>query len=194
MVVRFADGHNCEELATKAIEYIHTHFPQICAEDEIYELPKDQFTKFLTSEDLRVDSEFQVFQAAIRWITHDIVQRRRYVFEILKHVRLPLLSLCLLEKAIVECGDSSLNVALRYVSISCKCMTCVIIHLCICRSVHNDLASKKGSLVPLYVQPRKCAKKNIFVIGGSKREPTSGWHRGSESSFTSVERFDTFRR
>lgn len=121
-----------------------------------------------------MDSEFQVFQAAIRWITYDIVQRRRYVFEILKHVRLPLLSLCLLERSIGECGDSSLRVALK--------------------SVHNDLVSKKGSLVPLYVQPRLCAKKNIYVIGGAKREHSSGWHRDSESSFTSVEKFDTFRR
>lgn len=156
-----------------ATDFIQTHFPQVCLEDEWPELPKDHLVKFLTSEELRVDSEFQVFSAAVRWIVCDSVKRRRYVFEILRHVRLPLLSLCLLEKAIGECQDASLKVALK--------------------SVHNDLASKKGSLVPLYVQPRKCAKKNIFVIGGSKREPTSGWHR-SESSFTSVEKFDTFTR
>lgn len=172
-IYRFADGHNCEDLSTSAIDYIHSHFPKVCLEDEWLELPKEQLVKFLTSEQLRVDSEFQVFSAAVRWITYNTVERRRYVFEILRHVRLPLLSLCLLEKSVGECQDASLKVALR--------------------SIHNDLASKKGSLVPLYVQPRKYAKKNIFVIGGSKREPTSGWHR-SESSFTSVERFDTFRR
>lgn len=171
---RFAEGHNCKELAKSATDYIHAHFPQICTEDEIYDLPKEQLTRFLTSENLRVDTEFQVFQAAVRWIEQDIVPRRRYVFEILKHVRLPLLSLCLLERTISECTDSSLRVALK--------------------SVHNDLISKKGSLVPLYVQPRLGAKKNIYVIGGAKREHMSGWNRDSESSFTSVEKFDTFRR
>lgn len=78
---------------TAAYEFILSDFPQVSNEDEIYELPKDQIIKFLSSEHLRVDTEFQVFQAAIRWITHDIIDRRRYVFEILKHVRLPLFSL-----------------------------------------------------------------------------------------------------
>lgn len=78
---------------TAAYEYILNHFLQVCNEDEIYELPKEEFIKFLSSEHVRVDSEFQVFQAAIRWITHNILDRRRYVFEILKHVRLPLFSL-----------------------------------------------------------------------------------------------------
>lgn len=110
----------------------------------------------------------------MRWIMHDVTQRRRYVFEILSHVRLPLLSGCLLERAINDCGDGSLKVALR--------------------SVRKDLVTKKGSLVPLYVHPRLCAKKNIFVIGGSKRELVSAWTRSSECTFESVERFDTFRR
>ncbi|KAJ4431679.1 hypothetical protein ANN_20280 [Periplaneta americana] len=173
-IYRFAEGHNCEELANKAVEFIQLHFPQICNEEEFFELPKDLLTKFLSSEHLRVDTEFQVFQAAMRWIMHDVTQRRRYVFEILSHVRLPLLSVCLLERAINDCGDGSLKVALR--------------------SVRKDLVTKKGSLVPLYVHPRLCAKKDIFVIGGSKRELVSAWTRSSECTFESVERFDTFRR
>lgn len=86
----------------------------MCLEDEWLELPKEQLVKFLTSEKLRVDSEFQVFSAAVRWITYNAVERRRYVFEILRHVRLPLLSLCLLEKSVGECQDASLKVALRF--------------------------------------------------------------------------------
>jgi actin-binding protein IPP len=173
-IYRFAEGHNCEELANVAVEFIQLHFPQICSEEEFFELPKELLTKFLSSEHLRVDTEFQVFQAAMRWIMHDVTQRRRYVFEILSHVRLPLLSVCRLERAINDCGDGSLKVALR--------------------SVRKDLVTKKGSLVPLYVHPRLCAKKDIFVIGGSKRELVSAWTRSSECTYESVERFDTFRR
>jgi hypothetical protein len=43
-----------------AIEFIQLHFPQICNEEEFFELPKDLLTKFLSSEHLRVDTEFQV--------------------------------------------------------------------------------------------------------------------------------------
>ncbi|KRT81641.1 BTB And C-terminal Kelch domain containing protein [Oryctes borbonicus] len=171
-IFRFAEAHNCTELMTASYEFILNHFPQVCAEDEIYELPKDQIIKFLSSEHVRVDSEFQVFQAAIRWITHDIMDRRKYVFEILKHVRLPLFSLGLLERAVNDCNDCSLKVALK--------------------SIHNDLVNRKGCLVPLMVNPRICAKKDIYVIGGNKRELV--WHRGSESYCVSVVKFDTFKK
>jgi actin-binding protein IPP len=86
----------------------------------------------------------------MRWFLHDVTLRRRYVFEILNHIRLPLLPSTLLERAIAECGDVSLKVALK--------------------SVRNDLITKKGSLVALGVTPRMAAKKDIYVIGGSKRE------------------------
>lgn len=109
----------------------------------------------------------------MRWIGQDITTRRRYVFDILNQVRLPLIPSKLLEKSISECSDISLKVALR--------------------SIQKDLASKRGSLVPLYVQPRICARKKIYVIGGSKRELISSWTR-SECTFESVECFDTYRK
>ncbi|KAE8748819.1 hypothetical protein FOCC_FOCC004413 [Frankliniella occidentalis] len=165
-IYRFADGHNCLELATSAVDFINSHFPEVSIEDEFYELPKDHLARFLASEDLVVDTEFQVFQAAIRWILHDVTQRRQYVFEILTHVRLPLLSTYLLERVINELTDSSLKVALR--------------------SVRKDLLSKRGHLVSLVVHPRLRAKKDVFVIGGSKRELVSAWTRSSECTFSSM--------
>lgn len=90
---RFAEAHNCAELKAVSFDFIEKHFPQVCNEDEIYDLNKEEIIRLLSSEKLGVDSEFQVFQAAIRWIKHDIINRRCYVFEILKHIRLPLLSL-----------------------------------------------------------------------------------------------------
>ncbi|KAK4876423.1 hypothetical protein RN001_012845 [Aquatica leii] len=172
-IYRFAESHNWRNLQSAALQFIQSHYPQIINEDEIYELPKDQIIQFLSSENLQVDSEFQVFQSAIRWINHDIVERRRYVFEVLKYVRLSLLPIGLLERAITECTDSSLRVALK--------------------SIHNDLTSKKGCLVALNVYPRLGAKKHIFVVGGSKRE-FNNLNRSCESSYVTIERFDTFKR
>lgn len=59
-IYRFSDGHHCIELKNAAINFIQSHFPLISEEEEFYELPKDQLVKFLSSEHLRVDSEFQV--------------------------------------------------------------------------------------------------------------------------------------
>ncbi|CAB3378215.1 actin-binding protein IPP [Cloeon dipterum] len=172
-IYRFAEVHNFRELITASTKYIQDHFTLVCCEEEFLELPKEQLCYFLSSEYLKVDSEFQVFEASMRWFSHDVIQRRRYVFEILKPIRLPLLPTTLLEKAISECIDVSLKVALK--------------------SVRNDLIMKKGSLVPLSVSPRIAAKKDIYVIGGSKREIISTWTR-SECTYTSIECFDTFKQ
>lgn len=54
--------------------------------------------------------------------------------------------------------------------------------------------NQRGALVPLRVLPRKCAKKDIYVIGGSKRELNSVWDRGLEIDYVAIEKFDTFTR
>ena len=82
----------------------------------------------------------------MNWINYDIANRRRYIFQVLKHVRLPLVATKLLESYVNNCTDLSVKVAMS--------------------SVKKDLISQKGSLVALYVKPRKGAKKNIYVIGG----------------------------
>lgn len=95
------------------------------------------------------------------------------MFEILGHIRLRLCSLVRLERIILECKDASLIVALR--------------------SIQKDLVSNKGCLVPLHAQPRVCARKNILVIGGSKREHSAdSWGRTAESTYETIEKYDIF--
>lgn len=172
-IYRFAEAHHLVEMQEAANEFISSQFAEVVNEDEFLDMPRSILITFLKSEYLRIDSEFQIFSAAIRWISQDITTRRRYVFEILNQVRLPLIPSKLLEKSINDCCDISLKVALR--------------------SIQKDLLSKRGSLVTLYVQPRICARKKLYVIGGSKRELISSWTR-SECTFESVECFDTFRK
>lgn len=142
-------------------------------EDEILDTPQTLLSRILTSEWLRVDTESQVFQAALRWIKHDVVQRRQYVFDILSHIRLALVPVKLIDQAVNECRDMSLKVALR--------------------SVRKDLSSKRGQLVPLRVKPRVSALKHIYIFGGAKRETSSGWNP-ADCIFDSVAKFDIFKR
>lgn len=82
-------------------------------------------------------------------------------------------SLAKLERVILECKDASLIVALR--------------------SIQKDLVSNKGCLVPLHARPRLCAKKNILVIGGSRREYSQDtWDRAAESTYETIEKYDIF--
>lgn len=47
--------------------------------------------------------------------------------------------------------------------------------------------------MPLHAQPRLCAKKNILVIGGLRREHSAGsWGRAAESTYETIEKYDIF--
>lgn len=94
---RFARDHNILELKVSAIRFIEEHFPKVIKEEEIYELDRETFTNFLGSEYLKIDSECEIFQATMKWINHDIANRKQYVFDVLKKVRLPLISFSKLE-------------------------------------------------------------------------------------------------
>ena len=110
---RFALGHNFMRLRDSAMEFIFQNFPSVGLEEEFKELPKDILIGILASEYLCIDSEFQVFNAAMTWIQTDIASRRRHVFEVLKHVRLSLVPSKRLESFMKECIDISLKVALN---------------------------------------------------------------------------------
>ncbi|KAK9886020.1 hypothetical protein WA026_014806 [Henosepilachna vigintioctopunctata] len=170
---RFADDLNSADLKLVVEKYIHNNFPKVCNEDEIYHLEKDTLLQFISSEYLKIDSELQVFELVLRWINFDIVNRRQFVFEILRCIRLSLISF-VLKKTITACNDCSLRVALK--------------------SIYSDLLDKKGCLVPLNVKPRTCAKKDIYVIGGSKREKKKIWDGGLAMNYVGIEKFDTFTR
>ena len=172
-ILRFAEAHHCEKLEESAMGFINAHFPQVAQEDELLDIPQNLLMRIMESESLRVDTESQVFNAAIRWILGNVTQRRRYVFDVLANVRLPLVPLHVLDGAIKECRDVSMKVALR--------------------SIRKDLSTKRGQLVPLRVCPRAGAKKNIYIIGGSRREPASGWNP-LDCIYETVVKYDIFRR
>jgi actin-binding protein IPP len=133
----------------------------------------DIILTLLASEDLRVDSEYQVFLAAMNWLEHDVGSRRRFVFDVLKNVRLPLVPSKRLDAFQAQCRDLSLQVALN--------------------SVTKDMTLRKGSLVNTHAIPRSAAKKFVYVIGGSHRELGSAWTK-EEYTYDTVERYDIFAK
>jgi actin-binding protein IPP len=170
-ILRFAEAHNCKELAESAIGFINCHFPEVSEHEEILEVSQQMMTRLISSELIRVDSEFQVFLVALRWINHEVSIRKRFVFEILGNVRLSLVPVKIIEAEIAKCRDPSLKIALR--------------------SILKDVISRRGTLVPVGAHPRIGAKKSIYIIGGSKRESASGWT--NDCIFDSVITFNIFR-
>lgn len=59
----------------------------------------------------------QVLYPAIRWLENDPAGRRRHCFEVLRHVRLPLIAPQILDEAIKNIQDPSIGVALKTVTV-----------------------------------------------------------------------------
>ena len=87
----FADTHCCPELQEAADSYAQQHYLEVLEEREFLELGIEELSRLLESEDLNVESEEQVFESVLKWVKHDIENRRKAFADILKHVRLPLM-------------------------------------------------------------------------------------------------------
>ena len=57
---RFAVGHNFLRLRESTMDFVYKNFPAVCQEEEFKELPKDILCQVLDSEQLCIDSEYQV--------------------------------------------------------------------------------------------------------------------------------------
>lgn len=60
--------------------------------DEFLLLPVSQLVDIISSDELNVRSEEQVFNAVMSWVKNNVSDRRQHLPQVLQHVRLPLLS------------------------------------------------------------------------------------------------------
>ncbi|KAK6026486.1 BTB And Kelch [Ostertagia ostertagi] len=72
----FADTYACEELLRCASEFILHNFKDVIGTDEFYRLPGNQLIELISSEELQVPSEEQVFKAVVEWVRFDLPARR----------------------------------------------------------------------------------------------------------------------
>ncbi|KAG9343497.1 hypothetical protein JZ751_013663 [Albula glossodonta] len=65
---------------------------EACCDEEFMLLPANQLIDIISSDELNVRSEEQVFNAVMAWVKYSIQERRPQLPQVLQHVRLPLLS------------------------------------------------------------------------------------------------------
>ncbi|KAK5982223.1 Kelch protein 20 [Trichostrongylus colubriformis] len=85
-----ADMYSCQELLCCANECSLNKFQQLVATEEFTSLPFGQLLELISSEELRVVSEEQVFQAVAKWVNFDLTARKQFLPQLLEQVRLPL--------------------------------------------------------------------------------------------------------
>lgn len=95
-VYYFARDLGAEELADHAERFLRLNFDQVCQNEEVLELEAHQLGRLLASDDLNVSREETILDVVLRWVRHgtllDEELRSRHLPELLRKVRLPLIS------------------------------------------------------------------------------------------------------
>ncbi|XP_070532214.1 kelch-like protein 20 [Ptychodera flava] len=88
----FADTHACRDLLRIADKFTQHNFQEVMESEEFMLLPNNQLTEIISSDELNVRSEEQVYGAVMAWVKYNIAERRCLLPQVLEHVRLPLLN------------------------------------------------------------------------------------------------------
>lgn len=88
----FADTHACNDLLHTAELYTLHNFQDVMESEEFLLLAVEQLCDIISSDELNVVSEEDVFSSVMRWVHFNTNDRSTYLKQILKHVRLPLLN------------------------------------------------------------------------------------------------------
>ncbi|XP_059162191.1 kelch-like protein 28 [Physella acuta] len=98
----FASVHNCEELYTKAKEFIEKNFTIVCRTEEFLDLPLDKVVDIVSSDELNVEKEEIVYEAIVTWVSHDMKNRRQHLGELMLHLRFPLVGVKFLTDVVYQ--------------------------------------------------------------------------------------------
>lgn len=86
----FADAHACSELREASSTYAQQNYLDVQDSEEFLELSSQELVGLLQSEELNVQSEEQVFESVMKWVSYCVGERESKLPEVLEHVRLPL--------------------------------------------------------------------------------------------------------
>lgn len=84
----FADLHSCQDLLVYSDQYTLEHFPEVIENEEFLLLPANQLIDIISSDELNIASEEQVYQAIMQWVKANVQERRQHLSHVLQHVRL----------------------------------------------------------------------------------------------------------
>ena len=89
-VWKLASAHGCVYLAQKAWMCVLHYFEFVCESEDFLRLDCDDVLSIIKDNDLNTPSEETVCDAVLRWLNHDIDNRKQYMKSIFENLRLPL--------------------------------------------------------------------------------------------------------
>lgn len=88
----FADTHACKDLLLYADKYTQDNFQDVIENEEFLLLPVTQMIDIISSDELNVTTEEQVYHAIMAWVRYSVAERAPHLSNVLLHVRLSQLS------------------------------------------------------------------------------------------------------
>ena len=87
-----AEKYDCDELMNNSRRFVLENFRFVAALDEFLNLEAKEVEKWLSSDDISVETEADVFKIVLEWIEHGKSERKAFFEQLFRHVRLVLMS------------------------------------------------------------------------------------------------------
>ncbi|XP_022692145.1 kelch-like protein 10 [Varroa jacobsoni] len=88
---RLATLYMMNEVANKLHHRILEDFEQLAEADEVLDMTLEEFSGFVNHDQLNISDEAKLWSICLRWIEHDLKDRQRHLFPLLKAIRVYLL-------------------------------------------------------------------------------------------------------
>ena len=98
----FADAHSCATLLHRCNLFLQQRFPEIVLHEEFLQLSYDAVLEIVSNDNLNVRGEEQVYEAVLAWVRHNEEERKPVIADLLKHVRMALMTAVFLSREVKE--------------------------------------------------------------------------------------------
>jgi len=88
----FAEMYQCDELIINTSKFIHANFASVAEMDEFLTLEAKEVERWISSDEISVAVEADVFEIVLKWIERDKSERKAAFEKLFGHMRLAFLS------------------------------------------------------------------------------------------------------
>ena len=88
----FAEMYQWDELITKSRMFIHANFKSVAEMDEFLNLEAKEVERWISSDEISVEVEADVFKIVLKWIEQNKSERKAWFEQLFRHVRLTFVS------------------------------------------------------------------------------------------------------
>ena len=101
-IFTFAEDYNCGSLASASRTFIASNFVEVTKTESFLMLDVNQLSCLLSSDNIIVNKEEEVFEAVVRWAEFNRCERQQFLSELLRDVRLQTIPIDYLKTNVME--------------------------------------------------------------------------------------------